>query len=168
MEAMGSLVEAFLGLSATKPDELTVTQVCLRAIVVYLVLIGYVRVGKKRLLGQASAFDAVLLIIIGSVASRAVSGTAPFLASLAATLVFILMHWVISYFDETSPLFGFLTKGADTLLVKNGRIDRRALHNSHMSVDDLMEDLRLHGIDDLKKVKEARLERNGKLSVIEC
>lgn len=167
MATIYSVIEALLGLSAPRAVELTVAQVCLRAIVVYIVLIAYVRVGKKRLLGQASAFDAVLLIIIGSISSRAVSGTAPFLASLAATFMFILMHWVISYFDETSPVFGFLTKGTNTILIKNSRIDHIALRCAHMSEEDLMEDLRLHGIDDVKKVKEARLERNGKLSVIE-
>jgi hypothetical protein len=58
----------------------------LRAIVVYFLLVLFVRLGKKRFLGQATAFDAVLIILIGSIASRAVSGTAPFVASLAATL----------------------------------------------------------------------------------
>lgn len=47
MEAISSVSEAWLGLSATKAEELTVAQVCLRAVVVYAILIGYVRIGKK-------------------------------------------------------------------------------------------------------------------------
>lgn len=166
MNAVANVVDAVLGLSAKHAEDLGALQVCARALVVYLVLIAYVRFGKKRFLGQATAFDAVLIIVIGSLASRAVSGTAPFVASLAGTFVFIAIHWIISYFTESSPALSFLVKGHDTILVRDGRVDRNALEKSHMSSDDLAEDLRQQGIEDPGEVKEARLERSGKVSVI--
>lgn len=166
MASLATYLDWALGLSTRQAHDLSVLQVCLRALIVYLLLIVYVRVGKKRFLGQATAFDAVLIIIIGSVASRAVSGTAPFIASLAATLLFILIHWVISYFTESSRTLSDLVKGHDTLLVRNGRVDKMALRHSHMSDDDLEEDLRAQGIMSVRQVKEARLERSGKVSVI--
>jgi uncharacterized membrane protein YcaP (DUF421 family) len=134
--------------------------------VVYLVLIGYVRFGKKRFLGQATALDAILVIIIGSVASRAISGTAPFIASLAAAFSLIAIHWILSYFTELSPALSYFTKGHDTLLIKSGRVNRKALRDAHMSNDDLAEDLRQNGVASVSQVKEARLERSGRLSVI--
>jgi len=54
-----------------------------------------------------------------------------------------------------------------SLLIKNGRIDQSALRAAHMSSDDLEEDLRQQGIKKQTQVEEARLERSGKLSVIE-
>jgi uncharacterized membrane protein YcaP (DUF421 family) len=60
----------------------------------------------------------------------------------------------------------FLVKGHDTTLIRNGRVDRKALRDAHMSTDDLAEDLRQQGVDNHYDVKEARLERSGKLSVI--
>ena len=90
MESVRTLSDALLGFSATKADELSMLQVCLRAVVVYLVLIGYVRFAKKRFLSEATGFDAILVIVIGSIASRAISGTAPFFSSLAGTFVLIL------------------------------------------------------------------------------
>ena len=155
-----------LGLGNTRAEELSALQVCFRAFVVYLVIIGYVRLGKKRFLGEATAFDAVLVIIIGSIASRAISGTAPFVASLAAAFVLIAIHWLISYLTESSPRLSYLIKGHDTLIIQNGRVNRQALRDAHMSQDDLAEDLRQQGINNPDKVKEARLERSGKLSVI--
>jgi uncharacterized membrane protein YcaP (DUF421 family) len=166
MESFGTFLDSALGLSATKAEELSALQVSLRAMVVFLVLIAYVRFGKKRFLGQATGFDAVLVIVIGSVASRAISGTAPFIASLAATFTLVATHWVVSYVTEFSPALNYLVKGHDTLLIRDGRIDRKALKAAHMSDDDLAEDLRQNGVPDASDVKEARLERNGKLSVI--
>jgi uncharacterized membrane protein YcaP (DUF421 family) len=117
MYKIGRLIDDALGLSALSANDLTVAQVGLRAVVVYFALILFVRVGKKRFLGQATAFDAVLIILIGSVASRAVSGTAPFFASLTATLCFIVVHWIVSYFAQSSSALSFLVKGHDTVLI---------------------------------------------------
>ena len=166
MHEIGRFIDDALGLSALSANDLSVAQVGLRAVVVYFVLILFVRIGKKRFLGQATAFDAVLIILIGSVASRGVSGTAPFVASLAATLGFIAVHWIVSYFAQSSSTLSFLVKGHDTVLMTNGRVDKSALRAAHMSSDDLEEDLRQQGIKKHTQVDEARLERSGKLSVI--
>jgi uncharacterized membrane protein YcaP (DUF421 family) len=166
MEALWNVIDTALGLSTSKAEELNTFQVCLRAVVVYLVLIGFVRVAKKRFLSQATAFDVVLVIVIGSIASRAISGTAPFLSSLAGTFVLILMHWVISYFTRDSKFLSYLAKGTDAVLVREGKVDRKALAASHMSDDDLLEDLRQQGVETPADAKSARLERSGKLSVI--
>ena len=166
MESLWNIPDALLGLSAVKAEELSTLQVCLRALVVYLVLIGYVRFAKKRFLSEATGFDAILVIVIGSVASRAISGTAPFIPSLAGTFVLVLVHWVISYITQNSALLGYIVKGEDTVLIRNGKIDREALAASHMSEDDLEEDLRQEGIETPTQVKMARLERSGRISVI--
>jgi uncharacterized membrane protein YcaP (DUF421 family) len=165
MDALKDITDIALGLSL-RPQQLELWQICLRAVIVYLAMIMFVRFGKKRFLSRATAFDAILVIVIGSTAARAITGNAPFFATLAAVWVLIAMHWVISYFTESSPTLGSLVKGNTTVLVRNGRIDRQALKDAHMSPDDLDEDLREQGIADPKKVKEARLERSGKLSVI--
>jgi uncharacterized membrane protein YcaP (DUF421 family) len=165
MDALKDITDTALGLSL-RPQQLELWQICLRAVIVYLAMIMFVRFGKKRFLSRATAFDAILVIVIGSTAARAITGNAPFFETLAAVWILIAMHWVISYFTEGSPTLGSLVKGNTTVLVRNGRVDRQALKDAHMSPDDLDEDLREQGIDDPKKVKEARLERSGKLSVI--
>jgi len=69
METLSGIAESLLGLSE-KAEGLTLAQVALRAFLVYGALIGFVRLGKKRFLSQATAFDAILVILIGSIASR--------------------------------------------------------------------------------------------------
>lgn len=160
------VLDGVLGLSATTPAALSTAQVCARAILVYLALIWFIRMGKKRFLGQATALDMILVIVIGSVASRAISGTAPFGASLAATVALIGMHWVLSYLTRCSPWLSSLVKGNTTPLIKRGVVDKKALKAAHMSNDDLEEDLRMHGVDQVAQVRDARLERSGKMSVI--
>jgi uncharacterized membrane protein YcaP (DUF421 family) len=166
VETFLTTIDAWLGLSATKAEDLSTVQVSLRAAVVYLVLVAYIRFAKKRFLSQATAFDVVLVIIIGSISSRAISGTAPFFPSLAGTFVLILAHWIVSYLTKDSKFLSYLTKGRATIVIRDGKVDRKALSASHMSDDDLAEDLRQEGVESPGELKSARLERSGKLSVI--
>lgn len=165
MDPLQHVFEMALGLSL-RPQDLGVGQIALRALLVYLAMIGLVRFGKKRFLSRATAFDAILVIVIGSTAARAITGNAPFFATLAAVFVLIATHWLISFLTRSSPALGSLVKGTPTVLIRNGRVDNKALMAAHMSRDDLNEDLREEGIAAPADVKEARLERSGKLSVI--
>ena len=165
MARLSYLAETLLGLSL-RPQQLEIWQIGLRAIIVYLAMIIFVRFAKKRFLSSATAFDAILVIVIGSTAARAITGNAPFFGTLVGVYVLIALHWIISYITRDSPSIGTLVKGHDTVLIRNGRVDRDAMKGAHMSSDNLDEDLRQKGVDDPKKVKEARLERSGDLSVV--
>src|SRR4051794_26788322 len=93
---MQAVAETLLGLSA-KADDLIFPQVAVRAFLVYGALIVFVRLGKKRFLSQAPPFDANLLILFGSIASRGVSCTAPFFSSILTCGWFIPPHSVFSF-----------------------------------------------------------------------
>lgn len=162
---MYDLLEQELGLSL-KSEQLGFAHMGARAFLMYILLIAIIRAGKKRFLGRATAFDVVLSILVGSIAARAITGGAPYFPSLFAILVLVGMHWVFSSLARSSSSFSSLIKGNATLLIRNGRIDEKALKDAHMSRDDLGEDLREEGVSNLAEVAEARLERSGRLSVI--
>ena len=111
---MAELAETLLGLSA-KADDLTLAQVAVRAFLVYSALIVFVRLGKKRFLAQATPLDAILLILIGSIASRGVSGTAPFFTSIMASGWLIALHSVFSFISCRSDRFSHWIKGNPTV-----------------------------------------------------
>jgi uncharacterized membrane protein YcaP (DUF421 family) len=165
MQEMISFIDRALGLSL-QAQQLSSGQVACRAFVVFFILLTIMRLGKKRFLGQATAFDAILVIVIGSVASRAISGTAPFLPSLVGTAAIVLVHWVVSLVARDVPALSRLFKGHSSLIVKDGLVHKKELSAAHMSQDDLEEDLRQQGVLSPADVKLARLERSGKLSVV--
>jgi uncharacterized membrane protein YcaP (DUF421 family) len=162
---MFDILDQALGLSL-KSEQLGFGHMAGRAVLMYLALIVLVRFAKKRFLGQATAFDYILLVLVGSVAGRAMTGGAPYFASLFGLVVLVAMHWLFSAASRRSPAFGHLIKGNATIIIKDGKVDRREMAKAHMSDDDLHEDLREKGVKQPSEVEEARLERSGKLSVI--
>ena len=137
-----------------------------RALVMYLLLLMIVRSAKKRFLSNATAFDFILTVMVGAVGARAMTGGAPFFPATLGIIVMVGIHRTFSRIAQGSPLFGRLIKGHSTLLIQDGNVQTQALKDSHMSLDDLEEDLREKGVSSTADAAEARLERSGKLSVI--
>jgi uncharacterized membrane protein YcaP (DUF421 family) len=102
----------------------------------------------------------------GFIASRAITDNAPLGDALAACVTLIAVHWLFSLISRSSPLFSDLTKGSSTRIIEDGHVLRKAMWGEHMSDDDLREYLRSEGVADPTRVAEARLERDGKLSVV--
>lgn len=158
-------LDRLLGLSF-KSEDLGFGHMAARAAVMYVAMIVIVRIGKKRALGDATAFDVILIIILGSVAARAMTGGAPFFPCLLAMIVMVVMHWAMSAITRDAPSFGHWVKGHSTVLIRDGEVQHEAMRHEHVSRDDLAEDLRQKGVCDPSEVKEARLERSGTVSVI--
>ena len=157
--------DAVLGLSL-KSEDLGFGHMAARALLMYLILIWLIRSAKKRFLGQPTAFDMILVIMLGSIAARALTGGAPYFPCVLAMMVIIATHWLFSLIARDSRWFSGLIKGHPTILIREGRVDGNALRAAHMSRGDLDEELRQQGVDEPSKVAHARLERSGKLSVI--
>ncbi|MCB4822672.1 DUF421 domain-containing protein [Roseicella aerolata] len=165
MEELGRLATWLFGAGSDTP---TLPQMAARAVLVYLAALVMVRWGEKRFMGKNTAFDVILGVILGSVVSRAVNSTADIAPTLAAGFVLVAMHWAFASLAFRSDRFGTLVKGRTRVLVEDGRIDWEQMRRSHMSRDDLLGALRAEGVRDPEQVAEARLERSGKVSVIEA
>jgi uncharacterized membrane protein YcaP (DUF421 family) len=155
-----------LGLSL-KSDDLGISHMAARAIFGYIILLTIARLGHRRLLDHTSTFDIILGILLGSIASRAITGNAPYYPALAACAVLVAMHAVFAWIGFRSNFFSFLVKGKATVLLRDGKPDREAMRRTHVADDDLVEALRMEGTDQTDKVAAAHLERNGKITVIE-
>jgi uncharacterized membrane protein YcaP (DUF421 family) len=152
----------------TDPRSYNVLQVSLRALLIYLLGLLIIRLGRNRLLGRQSPFDIVLGFVLGSVLSRAINGTSHLLVTLVSALVLVAAHRFFAFLSFRSHRFGALIKGEPQTLVENGQLDRDQMRREHVSPHDIEEALRLRAkTADATRIAEARLERNGEVSIVE-
>ena len=136
------------------PRDLTFVQISLRGIIVFLVTLIAVRLGHKRSLSRKTPFDAVLLVILAAVLSRAINGSAAFFATLGGGVVLVVLHRLFAFFTFYSHRFGILVKGRPDVIVRDGQRDVSMMWRNHVSTHDLDEDMRLSvHIDDLSRFK---------------
>ena len=153
-----------LGQEATA---LTLAQVSLRGVIVFIATLAIIRCGDRRFLSQKTAFDAVLGFILASMLARAVNGTAAFVPTLGGGFVLVMLHRALAYWSRRSHGFGSLIKGRSDVLIRDGVLDEALASLNRLSVHDILEDLRLHGnVQDIGDVSMAVFERNGHISVV--
>ncbi len=166
MNALWNSFVTLLGLGV-EPKDLTFIQISLRGIIVFVVTLTTVRLGHKRSLSRKTPFDAVLLVILAAVLSRAINGSAAFFATLGGGVVLVVLHRLFAYLAFYSHGFGILVKGRPDVIVRDGQCDFRMMRRNHVSMHDLDEDMRLSAhTDELSKIKLARVERSGDISFI--
>jgi uncharacterized membrane protein YcaP (DUF421 family) len=141
-------------------------QVAVRAVLVFLLGVALVRIGKTRMVGGMTSLDVIVAFLLGSLLSRAVTGDASLSGTAAAAAAVVACHWLLTWLTCRSHPLGVLLKGDARQLVQDGQPLRANLLRSHISENELMEALRLAGLDDLRQVRQAFRERNGEISVI--
>jgi uncharacterized membrane protein YcaP (DUF421 family) len=166
MNAFWNSCASLLGLGM-EPGNLTFIQISLRGIIVFLVTLAAVRLGHKRSLSRKTPFDAVLLVILAAVLSRAINGSAAFFPTLGGGVVLVLLHRLFAFLTFYSHRFGVLVKGRPDVIVCDGKCDVTMMWRNHISMHDLDEDMRLSAhTDDLSQIRIARVERSGDISFI--
>lgn len=139
----------------------------LRASFVYLFLLVVVRLLGKREIGNHSAFDLVVAFILGEVVDEIIYGDVTILQGVIAIAVVAIWHVVNSWASFKSEIIEKLTSAPPTMVVKNGQIQRKNLAKERLNEEELFSELRMMGVDNVKEVKQATLEPNGKISVIQ-
>jgi uncharacterized membrane protein YcaP (DUF421 family) len=154
-------------LAPTPSAPLDAWHVTVRAIVIYIAAVIIMRIGDRRFLGHNAAFDVIFGVIIGSVFARGINGNAPIGATLAGALLVVALHWLLAFIALYSDAFGTLLKGAEKILIRDGRLQWSAMRGANITQRDLVAALHLDGrVADPKDVRLARLERSGEISVL--
>lgn len=148
------------------PD-ISVAEKLVRSVVVYLFLLVAFRLCGKRQLGQLSAFDLVVLLIISNVVQNAVIGNDNSLGGgLIGATAILLLNLVVAYVTFRFRRADRVVEHSPTLLVRHGRVLRDNLRRERLGPRDLRAALRHHGVVSIRDIRYAFLEEDGHVSVI--
>lgn len=161
-------MEAFYNLIGQDGGDIRWWQMCARAAIIFIYGVVIVRMAGKRVFGKWTAIDIVLSIVIGSNLSRTLTGNAPFVETLAATAVLVVLHSMLIMVSVRWSGLGHLLKGKGVRLITDGVVDERALRRHGIGEQDLEEALRDAGLEEPSGVRMAYLERNGDISVVKA
>jgi uncharacterized membrane protein YcaP (DUF421 family) len=87
-------------------ERLSAVQIAARTAAVYLVALVIIRIGKRRFMGNYSAFDILLGFIVGSVMARAITGAISVLDMVLIVIVLVSLHWLIATLSVYSDRWG--------------------------------------------------------------
>lgn len=139
-----------------------------RTLILYLCIILAVRLMGKRQVGEMQPAELVITILVSAVAAVPMQDLdIPLSHGLVPVFTLIAAEVLISVLTLKCVPLRKLLSGQPVPVIRDGAIDQRAMEQLRLSLDDLMEDLRLEGVFDLRQVVFAQMETNGKLSVLQ-
>jgi len=135
--------------------------------VVYVVLLGMIRLSGKRTMGQFTAFDMLLIVLLGNAVQNALLGSDTSMSGgllLAATL--IVLNWIVGFVTARSRRAERLLEGEAVVIARNGHVYRDVLRRELVSRDDFAKAMREAGCSDVDRIHLALLETNGHITII--
>lgn len=139
-----------------------------RTMILYLLVVFAMRIMGKRQIGDMQPADLVITLLISEIAAIPIQDpNNPLLISIISVFVLIVLEIVISVISMKCSFVNTLTNGRSVLVIKDGKIEQRAMRKLRITVPDLIELLRAQGIFDINEVAYAVLESNGSLSVLQ-
>jgi len=139
----------------------------IRAAVVYILLIGLLRLTGKREIGQMTPFDLVLVLLVANAVQNAMVGSDDSLtAGLISACVLFGLNYAFGRLQAKNHFFRRMLVGNPVILIHEGRLVTDHLRRENVTEDDLLEQMREHGIAHLGDVAEAILEPDGNFSFI--
>src|SRR6476661_10999230 len=147
------------------PGAHTLLEIFIRTVLVYGVVLLGVRLSGKREVGQMTPFDLTLLLLLSNAVQNAMTGPdTSVLGGVVAAGTLLLLNYLIAELTGGNRRFRKLVQGQPSLLVHDSKIIPAHMAREHVSLDELHQALREHGIAGMSDVALAVLEIDGSIS----
>ena len=143
------------------------TTAFIRTIILYLLLITGIRLMGKRQVGELEPTELVLAMLLSDLAAVPMQDFGlPLLYGVVPIVTLLCITMLLSMTAMRSPRLRELLCGKPSIVVKDGKLRQREMKKVRITVDELIEELRLKGVPDISSVKYAILETSGEVSVL--
>jgi len=145
-------------------NELLITAA--RAMAIYALMLVVVRALGKRTVGNFSAFDLLVALMLGEVVDEIIYGDVRFIQGTTVIVTLAAVAYVeslLSYWDHGMQA---ILEGKPTIVVKNGEFHTAGMRRERMNEKDVLGTLRMQGLRDVREVQYAVVEHDGTVSVV--
>lgn len=137
------------------------------SVVIYIFIIAMIRITGRRELTQLTVVDMVFILLISnSVQNAMVGSNTSLLGGLIAAAALFLVNFILKQLMNRFTKLNKLIQGETIMLVYKGALNQYNLKRSRVSVDELEEAIREHGVADIRSVDLAVLEMDGSISIL--
>lgn len=140
--------------------------VFIRVLIVYILIVASLRLMGKRQLGQLQPSELVVTILVSNIATMSIEDTnVPLLGGIIPILSLVCFDIIVSAIMLKYKGARQIISGTPRVIIKDGVIDQKELHELRFTIDDMLEQLRGKDIFDIRDVAYAIVETTGQMSV---
>ena len=139
----------------------------IRTLIIYIALLGAMRLMGKRQLGELELSELVITVLISDIAAHPLQDIGiPLMNGLLPIILLLCCELIISGVIVKSNKAKAFLCGKPSFLVVNGVINQLEMKKNRFTPDELAEELRTQSILDISLIKFAILETDGRLNIV--
>lgn len=136
------------------------------AAVYFFIIIG-IRISGRKELTQLSVIDLVFILLISNAVQNAMVGNnTSLMGGLVAAGTLFVVNSILKWFMYHFSKFSKLIQGEEIMLIYNGVLNEKNLKRAKLSLNEIEEAVREHGVSEIKDVNLAVLEVDGNISIL--
>jgi len=141
---------------------LPILEKLLRPAIVYLALVILLRLFGKRELAQLNPFDLVVLLSLSNTVQNAIIGDDNSVTGgIIGAFSLLAVNWLVVRALFRSPQLTRTLEGRSAVLIRNGKVDNKALARESLTREELLAVVHRQGFEDFHQVNLCQLEPNG-------
>lgn len=138
-----------------------------RALIIYIFVIGAVRLMGKRQVGELKPQELVITMLLGAVAAVPLEDNSMPLANcLIPIMLFVSLEILSSLICMKSIKIRNFIQGKPVFIIRRGKLNQKKMKQLRLTIDDIVDALRQKDIFDISQVEEAVIETNGTITVL--
>ncbi len=140
-------------------------ELIVRGTILYFAIIAFMRL-LPRIGGELAVMDFVFLLLIAEAAAHGMGEHQTVGDAILLIATLMVWNYLFNFLSFHIPFFEKLISGTRVQVVRDGRLLQRNMRREYLTEDELMAQLRRHGIEDVMEVKAAFIEGEGQIAVI--
>jgi uncharacterized membrane protein YcaP (DUF421 family) len=146
---------------------LPVAEKIIRPILVYVFLVGGLRLAGKRELAQLNPFDLVVLLTLSNTVQNAIIGDDNTVTGgLIGAATLLLVNYLFVRFLYSHPKIDEAVEGKTDILIDGGKLQTENLKRELITMSELRAAAHRQGFADLEDVDRAIIEAGGTISFV--
>jgi len=134
---------------------------------VYVFIVVAVRLFGKKEFSQLSIIDLVFVLLISNAVQNAMVGSdTSLLGGLVAAVTLFLLNFALKFLMYKFPKLSDTVQGSSIMLIYEGQVQDANLKKARVSLSEVEEAAREHGVCSLEDVDLAVLEVDGNISIL--
>jgi len=139
----------------------------IRAVVMYLFLLAALRIMGKREFGQLSPLELVTLLLIPEVMQQAlIRDDFSITNAIISASTLLMLTFLTSLITHRNPKVARLVEGVPVVLVEHGQILADSMNRERVTPDEIFAQMHQSGLEQLKQVRWAILQTDGRIAII--
>ena len=138
-----------------------------KTVVLYLVVIVAMRLMGKRQIGELQPFEFAVALMISALAAFPLTvSNKGIWDGIAPISILVITQFMVSLLAVKSVRARGWICGRPRIVIMNGNLQEKNLRKELYTINDLLEQLRIAGIQNISDVEHGILETNGQLSLV--